>query len=908
MAKKATKTFLILDGHALLHRAWHALPPLTTKDGLVIHGAYGFTTIMLGAIRQCKPSYMAVTFDLKGPTFRHEQYEQYKATREKKPDELYAQVDIIRTILDAMGIQVFTAPGFEADDVIGTLSLRARETDGVETVIVTGDLDTLQLVDDRTKVFTMRKGMSDMVLYDVKAVKERFGFKPLQLIDYKALRGDPSDNIPGVRGIGEKTGSELIIEFGSLGKLYESLEKDDKRARALKPAVREKLVAHKADAFAALDLCRIRRDVDLDFDLDKCAFVPPTREQMTKVFTGLEFMKLLKQFPEEKPAAAKVEEKTATLFDAAPAAPAAVEGVREIKDVKALSAAVSSLAKADAVGFRFVTETNDPVAPKAIALGLADAKHVYIVSGAALRDGKPFLVKFFAGKSQKICHDLKRELKVLAAAGLPADGPFFDLMIASYLLHSGERRHALSAILAYERGVPLDEEKEERPETRTARLPVELSHFVPLAGQFGKELKEQRLVKLMDEIELPLAAVLAKMETDGIALDIPYFKKLSAEVGGELKKLTAKIYKLAGEEFNINSPLQMKVVLFEKLGISPLGLKKTQKGGTLSTAASELEKLKDAHPIIGEILRYRELSKLQSTYIEALPPLVHPKTGRIHAEFNQTVAATGRLSSANPNLQNIPTSETEYGKRVRNGFISGKGSVLLAADYSQIELRIAAHIAKEKVMIKAFQEGEDIHFRTAEVMWGAKEAPGRRRIAKVINFGLLYGMGPQSLAIAADIPFGEARDYVAQYFAVHTGIAKYMEAMKEKIAEEGYVETLFGRKRFFKNVKFMNPRERAEAERQAINMPIQGTQADMIKIAMVRLEQHIRKNYGDGPDAEVKMLIQVHDELVFEVRKDLAEKFAGEAASIMEGVCELAVPVVVNVAVGTRWGDMKRIE
>jgi len=382
---------------------------------------------------------------------------------------------------------------------------------------------------------------------------------------------------------------------------------------------------------------------------------------------------------------------------------------------------------------------------------------------------------------------------------------------------------------------------------------------------------------------------------------------LQAEVGAELKTLVKKIYKLAGEEFNINSPLQMKVVLFEKLGISPLGLKKTQKGGTLSTAASELEKLKDAHPIISEILRYRELSKLQSTYIEALPPLVYPATGRIHAEFNQTVAATGRLSSANPNLQNIPTSETEYGKRVRNGFVPAKGSVLLAADYSQIELRIAAHIAKEKVMIKAFKDGEDIHWRTAAVMWGEKEAPNRRRIAKVINFGLLYGMGPQSLAIAADISFGEARDYIAQYFAAHPGIAAYMAAMKEKIAEDGYVETLFGRKRFFKNVKFMNPRERAEAERQAINMPIQGTQADMIKLAMVRLEGFIKEKYGDDAKSPVKMLIQVHDELVFEVRKDLVDEVAAGVAPIMEKVFPLSVPVAVNVSVGTRWGDMKKV-
>ncbi|HSD12401.1 MAG TPA: DNA polymerase I [Patescibacteria group bacterium] len=907
MPKSAKKTFLIVDGHALLHRAWHALPPLTTKDGLVIHGAYGFTTIMLGAIRQFQPAYMAVTFDLKGPTFRHEQYEDYKATREKKPDELYAQVDIIRKILDAMEIPVFTAKGYEADDVIGTLSFLAEESSpDIDSVIVTGDHDTLQLVDANTKVFTMRRGMSDTVLYDVKAVKERYGLKPLQLIDYKALRGDPSDNIPGVKGIGEKTGAELIGEFGSIEKLYASLDKDDKRAKALKPSVREKLIMHRKDAFAALDLCRIRRDVKIDFDLERCRFVPITREKMTPIFTELEFMKLLKQFPEESRKTAEASATAALFAPAEPSAPAAAGNVREIRDVKALSSALAALAKSPSAAFHFVTEDDDPVAPKSAALGLADAKNVYVIARAALRDGKPLIAKFVAGESQKICHDLKRERKAMAALGIVAGTGFFDLMIASYLLHSGERRHSLSAILAYERGVPIDEDKAPTVESKTARLAIELPHFVPLAAEFGKQLRENDLVKLNDDIELPLAAVLARMETDGIAIDVPYFKKLAAEVGAELSALTKKIHGVAGGEFNINSPAQLKVVLFEKLGISPTGLKKTEKGKTLSTAASELEKLKGSHPVVGDILRYRELAKLQSTYIEALPALAHPKTGRIHAEFNQTVTATGRLSSSNPNLQNIPTPETDYGKRVRSGFVAGKGSVLLAADYSQIELRIVAHIAKEKVMIKAFKDGEDIHWRTAAAMWGEAEAPSKRRIAKVINFGILYGMGAQRLAESADLSFGEARAYISQYFALHSGIAAYMEDMKEKIVRDGYVETLFGRKRFFRNVKFMNPRERAEAERQAINMPIQGTQADMIKLAMVRLDRHIAGKYGTGPDAPVKMLIQVHDELVFEVRKDLVEALAAEIAPIMEGVCKLAVPVVVNVSTGTRWGEMEK--
>ncbi len=895
MPTKRKKTFLIVDGHALLHRAWHALPPLTTKDGRVVHGAYGFTMILLGAIKQLRPEYVAVTFDLKGPTFRHEQYEAYKATREKKPDELYAQVPVIERILAAMGILVFTKQGFEADDVIGTLSLLAGKTKDVETVIVTGDLDTLQLVDDRTTVSTLRRGMTDTVLYDERAVRERFGLDPTQMIDYKALRGDPSDNIPGVKGIGEKTATELLQTFGTLDALYAALDKNDKKARQLKPAVREKLLAHRADAMQARDLCRIRRDVPLDFSLPSCAFAPATREQVAPVFEDLEFMKLLQQFPEGTP------EKTATpsLFGEMEKKESAATVITNVRE---LDAALAALSRSHTIAFRTLTENDDEITPTFVAMGIASDKRAYIVTKRAFAAGSPLLSNFFANDSKKICHDLKRELALVAAFGIELSGPFFDLMIASYLLYAGERRHGLDAILANYRSVPPAEELD--AEGRTARLGMELSHFLSLADEFGKELERQKLGKINAEIELPLAAVLARMERAGVAIDVPYFEKLSRSVGKRIDALTEKIHAAAGEEFNINSPQQLKAILFEKLNISSAGLKRTAKGKTLSTAASELEKLRGIHPIIDAILDYRELAKLKSTYIDALPALVHPKTGRIHANFNQTVTATGRLSSSNPNLQNIPTSETEYGKKVRDGFVAPKGWALLAADYSQFELRIAAHIAKEKSMLAAFRNGEDIHWRTAAEMWGEKEAASKRRIAKVINFGILYGMGPQRLSESAGISFAEARDYIDQYFALHKNIAAYVEAMKEKALKDGYVETLFGRRRFFRNLKFLNPRERAEAERQAINMPIQGTQADMIKIAMIRLDKHIDENYG--ADGAVKMIMQVHDELVFEVKTNALDAFAAEAKTIMEGVEALSVPIVVNVSSGPRWGDMER--
>ncbi len=899
MAVSTKKIFLIIDGHAVLHRAWHALPPLTTKDGTVVHGAYGFTTILLNALKQFSPAYVAVTFDLKGPTFRHEQYEAYKATREKKPDELYAQVPVIERILEAMRIPIFTAKGFEADDVIGTLAKRAAEQDQhVETIIVTGDMDTLQLVDKRTKVFSMRKGMSDTVIYDIAAVKERFGFEPIIMIDYKALRGDPSDNIPGVKGIGEKTATELLATFGTIEALYGSLDKNDKKAKALKPAVREKLLAHREDAFQAKHLCTIKRDVKLDFTLSGCRFVPATRDDVEKVFTDLDFMKLLQRFGAAG-AEKKVLSGTASLFSA-PEKKSETSSIKEILDVASLDTALAKFSKASSFAFRTVTRNDDIVAPKLLALGLSDGRFSCVIRGDALTAGAPLLKSFFAKDKQKVCHDLKHEHHHFAALGIALTTPFFDLMLASYLLHSGERRHGLDALLAYYRGVPLEVAPADA-DAQIAQLKATLPHLMPLAESFVKELKDNDLIKLNDEIELPLAGVLARMERTGIAVDEEYLIALSKELGKRIAKITARIYDAAGEQFNINSPAQIKVILFEKLAISTLGLKKTAKEKTLSTAASELEKLRDAHPIIADILDYRELTKLKSTYVDTLPTVINKKTGRIHAEFNQTVAATGRLSSANPNLQNIPTSDTEYGKKVRNGFVAPKGRTLISADYSQIELRIAAHIAKDKTMIDAFRHGEDIHWRTAMEMWGESEATAKRRVAKVINFGILYGMGATRLAESAGITFMEAKEYIDRYFAIHSGIGKYIEMMKEKVADDGYVETLFGRKRFLRNVRLMNPRERAEAERQAVNMPIQGTQADMIKIAMIKIDTAITEKY---PGGEVKMISQVHDELLFEVKDSSLAAFAEQLSPLMTGVCELAVPVVVNILTGKRWGEM----
>jgi len=927
MAEEKVK-LMIVDGHAVLHRAWHALPPLSTRAGQVISGAYGFTSTLLNAIRRFQPTHLAVTFDLKGKTFRHHEFEAYKATRVKQPEEFYSQIPITEKILRAMGIGVYTAQGFEADDVIATITEQAkRERPDVDVIIVTGDLDTLQLVDDRTRIFTMRKGMSDLVIYDKQAVADRYGLRPDQMVDYKALRGDPSDNIPGVKGIGEVTATELIGRFGSVESLYRALESGDKHALELKPSVREKLVAHKKEALQARELCRLRRDAPIDFSLDKNRYQPVTKGKVAAVFEEYQFAKLLQQFPEDQlsmlPAAAPSAATEQAIGEQTKSAELPVAEVKPqaqapviapaftISDKASLAKSLDSLGQQLRLAMLTVTETDDPLNPGFLALALADGQRSYVIGRQVVEANKKLLGKFFTAAKKKprmiICHDLKKEINVWQSLGLDIDGPFLDLMIASYLAFSGLRRHSLGSLLSYFYDLPPEDPKE-TTEDKIAILSKKIGYFLPLSDELEKELEQKELTPLNQRIELPLVPVLARMERTGIAVDIPYLKKLSKDFSRRINGLEATIHELAGSRFNVNSPQQVQAVLFDKLGLSAQGLKKTVKGRTLSTAASELEKLRGQHPIIDAILAYRELAKLKSTYVDTLPELADPGTGRVHASFNQTVTATGRLSSSDPNLQNIPTTETEHGRMVRNGFIATRGYRLLSADYSQIELRIAAHLAKEKTMIEAFRKGEDIHWRTAVEMWGEAEAEGKRRLAKVINFGILYGMGPQRLAGEAGISPVEAREFIDRYFAVHPGLAEYMDGIREKMKQDGFVQTLFGRRRFFQNYGLMNAREKAEAERQGINMPIQGTQADMIKMAMVDIDALIRRKYGDPDQAPVRMLIQVHDELIFEVRHDLVSGVAKDIAGLMAGVCRLDVPVVVNLSVGRRWGEMKPLE
>lgn len=910
---------VVVDGHAVLHRAWHALPPLATKDGTVVSGAYGFLMTLLRAVRELKPTHVAVTFDLKGPTFRHEAYGGYKATREKRPDELYAQVPIIERALKAMDIPVYAAAGYEADDAIGTIVATAEKQDPrIDSVIVTGDLDTLQLVDDNTRVFTMRKGMSDTVIYDEAAVRARFGLAPKQMIDYKALRGDPSDNIPGVKGIGEKTASELIAKFGSVAGLYAAI---DAGKDGLKPGVHDKLVAGREAAVQALDLCRIRKDVPVDFKLPDAELRPFDRGRLLPIFEEYEFTTLIKQLSVGEEGAAKNNEDTRhetrdtrpEIKDQRPGdgdsetarqrdSETLAVAIRKISDAKKLARELKKQENVVRLAFRTVTESSSPHA-RPVAIGLWFGDTGLIVEGAALES--PALAAFFSRKDLAVVtHDLKREINATMTLDILLPAARFDLLIAYYLLHSGDRRVDLGSLLSYYRGVSAAA-KETTTEEKVRRLADELPHLLPLADEAEIKLKNEKLDRVMEKIEMPTAAVLARMERAGVGIDADYLRSLSADFGKKLDRISTEAYRLAGGEFNLNSPAQVKEVLFDRLLISAAGIRKTVKGKALSTAAAELEKLRDQHPIIGSILAWRELSKLKSTYVDALPEMVDPVDRRIHASFNQAVTATGRLSSSDPNMQNIPTADTEYGRLVRDAFIPARGYRFLAADYSQIELRIAAHLAQEQLMVDSFRKGEDIHWRTAVEMFSEAEAPAKRRIAKVINFGVLYGMGANSLAEAAGISIAEARDYIDRYFSLHQGIADYVVRMKEQLHDQGFVETLFGRRRYFPNFQILGQRERAEAERQAVNMPLQGSQADMTKLAMVRIDEAFRQRWGD--DEPARLIIQVHDELVFEVKPAVMKEAAAIVRDKMTSVVELAVPIEVKLMVGKKWGEMTQL-
>lgn len=898
---------VIVDGNALIHRSFHALPPLTTKKGMPVNAVYGFTTVLLKMFRELKPTHVVVCFDRREKTFREKEYAEYKATRVKAPQELYDQIPRVKELVESFNIPILEKAGYEADDLIGTITTKAKE---VEKIIVTGDQDTLQLVDDETSVYTLRKGLGETMTFDPKAVEERFGITPEQLIDFKALRGDPSDNIPGVAGIGEKTASELLKQFGTIEELYEALKKDSPRVKKMKPVVREKLLKDKKNAFLSKRLVTIVRDVPVHFTLAEAARKHYDRQKVVRLFQDLEFTSLLSKLPDD----GKRQEQTTLDLQSHDVPHKKGHEYRLVADEQAFQHFLTELKEHKA--FTIDTETTglDPLQAKILGISFSWSQgHAHFVSlqGDWLKQLKPILEN---SRVAKHGHNLKYDLSVLKTADIVLQGIAFDTMIASYLLNPGTRAHGLDQLVFEEFGYEMQPIEALIGSKGKKQMPVEsvpveklswyscedADYTERLAHRLKPKLQQAQLMQLFDEIEMPLVPVLATMERNGVKIDTALLREMSKKVGVKLKHLEATIYQQAGTSFNISSPIQLKDVLFEKLKLSTKGIGKTKTG--VSTAADQLEKLKGEHPIIEKILEFRELAKLKSTYLDALPELANPADGRVHTSFNQTVAATGRLSSSDPNLQNIPI-RTDLGSEIRKAFVAERGNRILAADYSQFELRIAASIANVKKMIESFRQHEDIHARTAAEMHDiplAKVTKDIRATAKEVNFGVLYGMGPVGLAQRQGISREKALAFIEKYFMVYHELQDWLEEAIAIARGRGYAETMFGRRRYLPELNSSNPMIRAAAERMAINMPVQGTQADFMKMAMVKIDELLPKLSSDA-----KMILQVHDELVFEVPEKDVHKVARAMKETMEGVYKLKVPFEVNVEVGRSWGETK---
>ncbi len=893
-----TKKLILIDGHALVHRAFHALPQtLSSPTGILTNAVYGFTAVLIKAIKDIKPDYIVATFDLAGPTFRHEEFADYKAHREKAPDGLHEQVPRVKEVLTAFGIPIFEKAGFEADDVIGSICEKTRKIDGLQTIIATGDLDTLQLVQDKkVVVLTLRKGVTDTVLYDEDEVRKRYNLEPEQLIDFKGLKGDPSDNIPGVPGIGEKTASELIKKFENLDSLYKFIENKNiettKFEKPLTTKLVEKLIENKDMAFFSKKLSTIIRDVEIDFKLEDSEWRKTMKkEEISRVFQSMGFYSLLKRVSEID---GTVQEQTSFLPPATANGGVPLGAVittdskaKDLKTDRDITNLLTNLEKQK--DFALDVDENNVN----FALNSTDCFSVSFEYFLKNKDLNSRLKNVLENpKINKSGHDFKVISKHFLGWGIHIEGVSFDSKIAMYLLNSDLKDYSLDKIYFNEFKKDMDLGSKGRP-----------CFVLELRDKFVAKLKHNDVLWVFEKIELPLSIILAEMELSGIKIDLKAITKLEKTTVKELNKLEKKIHELAGKEFNINSPQQMSAILFEHLKITGK-LKKTGKGA-ISTAAPELEKLSGAHPIIEFILKYRELQKLKTTYIEPFPALIN-KDGRICTTYNQTGTTTGRISSEEPNLQNIPI-RTDIGQEFRKVFVASAGYKLVSFDYSQLDLRVAAHISKDKKMTEAFKRGEDIHTRTAAEIFGVSAedvTPGMRRQAKVLNFGILYGMGVLGFQRASGVDRIKAKEFINKYMHEFSGFARYMDDMKEKVRKDGFVTTIFGRRRSLPEIFSGMPQLISQAERMAINMPVQGTSADLIKLAMIKIHDLIHK---EKAEEGVKMLLNVHDELLFEVEDKLVNEWSDKIKDIMENIHKLDVPLIVDSKFGQNWSEMKPV-
>jgi DNA polymerase-1 len=869
----ATKRIFLLDGHSLSYRAFFALPTsLATSSGQVTNAVYGFTSMLIKLLSEEKPERIAVAFDKGPPTVRLERYAEYKAGRTEAPDEFRQQLGLIREVLDTLRVPIVEIEGHEADDAIATLALRAR-AEGMEAVIVTADRDFFQLVRPGIRVMFNRTGISDIVDYDEAAVTQRFGLPPEKYLDYVALKGDPSDNIPGVPGVGEKTASRLIQEHGSVEAVL-------KGAEALSPKLAAAITEADGQLILNKELARLQTDLELDIDPDGCVMGDRDDDAVRRLFNSLEFRSLLER-----------------LEDA---------GVgRSAPEARDLELAVGSAAEA----IRLI-EGGEPVAVSLVvgggrvtglAVSAGRGRGVHVTVEGDLPDAlRRWLA---AGSRRKWVHDAKELQATALRLGLDVEGVAFDTMLAGYLLDPAEASYPLTALTERYLGADLvgraaEEAADEGqlPLGESWRQPAaEAAAVALLAPVMAERIERAGVGPLLEDVEMPLARVLARMQAAGVVLDIGYVREMSDTIGDRMRTLEAQIYEHAGEEFNLNSPPQLRVVLYDKLGLSPG--KRTSKG-QLSTDASVLEKLRDQHPIVDALLAYRELSKLKSTYLDALPPLVSLDTGRIHTTFNQVAAATGRLSSVVPNLQNIPV-RGETGRQIRKAFVASPGHTLVVADYSQIELRILAHLTGDEGLAEAFAADTDIHAATAGTVFGLPSDqvdPELRRRAKMVNYGLAYGMNAYGLAQRLGIAPDEAQEFIDAYFAGFPKVREFLDRQVAHAAADGFTATILGRRRYLPELQSPNPRIRDLGRRMALNAPIQGSAADIMKLAMIRVDAAV-------DPLPATMVLTVHDELVFEARDDAVEDVAETARKEMEAAYELSVPLRVDVGRGSNWAE-----
>jgi len=909
---KEKPLLILFDGNALVHRAFHALPPLSiTRTGEMVNAVQGFASTLLKLLKENKPDYWAIAFDRAAPTFRHEMFEDYKAQRPKTPPELVTQIERVHQLAKAFNLPVFEMDGFEADDLIGTISTQAQQK-GVDTLIVTGDNDMLQVVRPGIRVMAPRRGFADTVVYDTPAVKEKYGLEPEQLISYKALVGDSSDNIPGVKGIGDKTAVKLLQQFNDLEGVYSHLDQvEPERIRNLLRDSHEMALQNEK-------LAAIVTDVPVTFDLDQCRVSSYDRNSVVELFRELGFSAMLSRLPEE-------------IGQALAPIPAAAAPTQEPSGAGFII--VDSAQKLDELALRLsyagtfaasVTPAGDnPMQSGLVGISVSPARgeSYYIPIGHATLDRvnqlplKTIVKALGAYITQeryaKIVYDGKFDIILLAQNGLKMGGVTFDVLIAAYLL--GEKSLKLKSLAFNRLGIEARELADLTGSgarlVSPARLPIEQvgelgcsdsDITLRLKESLEQELRSEELWNLFNDVEMPLVPLLAEMEMNGVLLDRALLMEMSATLGADMQRLEKDIYEAVGHQFNLNSPQQLSGVLFNELKLQPLQAKrKTQSG--YSTDAATLEELKDAHPVIKFILEYRQLSKLKSTYTDALPALINPKTGRVHTSFNQTGTTTGRLSSSEPNLQNLPV-RGEIGARIRQAIIAQPGWMLLSADYSQIDLRALAHLSKDKELIDTFLRDEDIHTHTASEVFGVPDSevtPRMRRAAKTINFGVIYGMSGYGLQQATDLSREEAERFIKTYFERYPGVRNYLDATKRQAAALGYVQTVLGRRRFIPEINSTNRLAREAAERMAINMPVQGTSADIIKIAMVNLRREMVKR-----GLKTMMTLQVHDELVFEAPSDELETMKQLVQEIMPAAMKLAVPLKIDIKVGRNWGEM----